>query len=115
MKKITIYAKTIENQKFLEYGYKNKKGQYYRVKFRSDCNQYPKDKGYWSIEFEKENASIENGRLTKEGYNIPATLWIHKLSKFEKDEEAEKQAIKNRQAALDEALDDTQEDSDLPF
>lgn len=115
MKKITIYAKTIKNQNFLEYSYMNKKGTYYKVKFTMKCNQYPKEAGYWSCELPDDGASIEKGKITKEGYNIPATLWIHEISKFVRDEEAEKRAVENGKKALAEAFDEETEDDNLPF
>ena len=114
MKKFTIYAKTIENQKFLEYSYINKKGTYYRVKFRSDCNQYPKEPGYFSLEVEDDKVSLKKGYISKEGYNVPSELWIHNVSKFAKDQEAEKRAEENRKKALAEAFDE-ETDQDLPF
>ena len=115
MRNLTIYAKTIENQKFLEYSYINKKGTYYRVKFRSDCNAYPKEPGYWKVEAEDEKVSLQKGYISKEGYNVPSVLWIHNVVKFAKDEEAEKRAEENRKKALAEAFDEGDNDSDLPF
>jgi len=115
MRKLTIYAKTIENQKFLEYSYINKKGTYYKVKFRMDCNQYPKETGYWKIESNEEDVSLEKGYISKEGYNVPPTLWIHNVVKFYKDEEAEKRAEENRKKALAEAFDEETDEDNLPF
>ena len=115
MKKITIYAKTIENQKFLEYSYINKKKTYYRVKFTMKCNQYPKEPGYWSCEIPDDGASIEKGYIAKEGYTVPPTLWIHDIKNIVKDTEAEKRAEENRKRALAEAFDEEESDQDLPF
>lgn len=115
MRKFTIYAENIENQKFLGYSYINKKGTYYKVKFRMDCNQYPKEAGYWKIETENGEVSIEKGYMTKERYNVPPTLWIHNVVKFEKDEEAVKRAEENRKKALAEAFDEETDDDNLPF
>lgn len=106
-KTITIFGKQKTKKdgktKFLTWSYskelKNGERRFFEVKFTQSCELCPKKEGFWKLELDTIDVSIEkrNGKLND-------ILWIKKVENLEVDEQALKDLKEKQAKELEEVL-----------
>lgn len=109
-KTIRIYGKekTVENEgkknKFVSFSYTKDGEVFYQVKFNQDCENVPKQAGYWLITVDTEDVSKQKGKLNSNGNKNNDILWIRNIIKKSKDEEYEKAVAEKRSKEIEDIL-----------
>ena len=109
-KTIRIYGKekTVENEgkknKFVSFSYTKDGEKFFQVKFNQDCENVPKQAGYWLITVDTEDVSKQKGKINANGNKNNDILWIRNIIKKSKDEEYEKAVAEKRSKEIEDIL-----------
>lgn len=109
-KTIRIYGKekVVENEgkknKFVSFSYTKDGVTFYQVKFNQDCENVPKQAGYWKITVDTEDVSKQKGKLNSNGNKNNDILWIRNIIKKTKDEAYEKEVAEKRAKEINDIL-----------
>lgn len=109
-KTIRIYGKekSVEKDgktlKFVSFSYTKDGETFYQVKFNQDCENVPKQSGYWLITVDTEDVSKQKGKINSNGNKNNDILWIRNIIKKSKDEEYEKAVTEKRAKEIEDIL-----------
>lgn len=110
VKTIRIYGKekVVENEgkknKFVSFSYTKDGGTFYQIKFNQDCENVPKQSGYWLIEVDTEDVSKQKGKINSNGNRNNDILWIRNIISKKKDEAYEKEVTEKRTKEIEDIL-----------
>lgn len=96
---------TQQGRKFISYS--TKLGdEWFKIKFRQDCNKYPQNQGWWELNLNSEEVSLQKG---DEHGDI---LWVKSVIEYFPIEVAHKHdprvdEILSRPSIFDEAIEDS--------
>lgn len=109
-KTIRIYGKekSVEKDgktlKFVSFSYTKDGETFYQVKFNQDCENVPKQSGYWLITVDTEDVSKQKGKLNSNGNKNNDILWIANIIKKQKDEAYEAEVAKRRADEIEDII-----------
>ena len=109
-KTIRIYGKekTVENEgksnKFISFSYTKDGVTFYQVKFNQECENVPKQKGYWLITVDTEDVSKQKGKTNSAGNKNNDILWIKNILKKKKDDDYEAEVYEKRCKEIEDIL-----------
>ena len=110
LKTIRIFGKEkqVEQEgktlKFVSFSYTKDGETFYQVKFNQNCENVPKQKGYWLIDVDTEDVSKQKGKVNANGNKNNDILWIANIAKKVKDEKYEAEVAKRRAEEIEEVL-----------
>ena len=107
MKTLKIYGRAIETKegdKFVQYSYTKDGKTFYQVKFTKDCDFLPNKEGYWAIDVEFGDISIQKSKPNEEGKKLNDTIWVKKFTNFKEDTESKELAAQKRLQELEDLL-----------
>ena len=109
-KTIRIYGKekVVENEgkknKFISFSYTKDGVTFYQIKFNQDCENVPKQAGYWNITVDTEDVSKQKGKVNSNGNKNNDILWIRNIISKEKDTAYEEEVAKKRAEDINNIL-----------
>lgn len=107
---IRIYGreKSVEKDgktlKFVSFSYTKDGVTFYQVKFNQDCENVPKQSGYWLITVNPEDVSKQKGKTNSNGNKNNDILWIANIISKTKDTVYEKEVAEKRAEEINNIL-----------
>lgn len=99
-KTLNIFGKEVRTKggkSFVEYSYVSKSGEWFKVKFKKECDGKPSNVGYYTLVVDTKDFSIAKGKKLDNGKNSNSTIWVHTLISCTKDIAKDKELEEKRE------------------